>query len=335
MVLSELVFSDLCVADTATASWYKATPDSLITEQIPRDCEQELFQLRDKLMSCGGKSNFRVEWPDKNGLGMRVERLTVSDSKVVFICRRYRLMPGSLASLGMPPIVANQLLNAELTEGLVVFLGKAGSGKTTTAASFCVERLTRFGGVCWTVENPIELPMQGRHGPGVCYQTEIDSDDGIGPAICKLYRATPNIIMVGEARDGQAVREGIAAATSGHLVVMTFHAADLITGLARLSRLAGDDNANVALSDALRVGIHLELHNADTTKRLPGNAFSILDAKGTGTPPRVLGVEPLWVKGTGATDALKAIMRDGDFHLLKSEIDRQRRQFMMSKLPGA
>lgn len=331
MKLKELVFSDLCVADTATASWYKSTPDSLITHPIPPECEDELSQFRELLNARSGNSDFRVDWPDKDGLGMRVERISVSDSKTVFVCRRFRLKPGPLADLGMPVSVAQKLLAEDLKEGLVVFFGKAGSGKTTTAASFVYERLSKYGGVCWTVENPIELPMQGRHGPGVCYQTEVNSDDEIGPAICRLYRATPNIIMIGEARDGLAVREAVAAATSGHLVVLTFHAPDLITGLSRLARLVGDDNATVALSDALRVGIHLELHNAEN-KHLPGTVLTAVDSKGTGTPPRVLSVEPLWVSGQTA-DALKSILRDGDFHMLKSEVERQRRGFMMNKLP--
>lgn len=332
MILSDLVFSDLFVAENATTSWFKATPDSLNAESVPDECELELIELRRHLEAQSGHSAFRVDWPNASGVRLRVERISVAESKVVYVCRRFRLMPGPLAALGMPTGVAEKLLEANLREGLVVFFGKAGSGKTTTAASFISERLTRFGGVCWTVENPIELPLQGKHGKGWCYQTEASCDDDIGPAVRHMLRATPNIILIGEIRDGLAVREAIAAATSGHLVVATFHAADLISGLGRLARLAGNDNALAAIADALRVAVHLSLHNAEPGMVLPGSALVVPDTKGTGTPPRVLSVEPLWMSGQ-TTEALRSIVRDGDFHLLKSEVERQRRSFLMGKLP--
>lgn len=332
MTLSDLVFSDLFVADSATTSWFKATPDSLNAQPVPAECEMELIELRRHLDTRSGNSDFRVDWPNAEGLRLRVERMHVAESKVIYVCRRFRLLPGTLASLGMPTSVAEKLLAADLREGLVVFLGKAGSGKTTTAASFISERLTRFGGVCWTIENPIELPLQGKHGKGWCYQTEASCDDDIGPAVRHMLRATPNIILIGEMRDGLAVREAIAAATSGHLVVATFHAADLLSGIARLVRLAGDDSASAALADALRVGMHLSLHNAEPGMVLPGSALTMPDTKGTGTPPRVLSVEPLWMSGQ-TSDGLRSILRDGDIHLLKSEVERQRRSFLMGKLP--
>lgn len=332
MALSDLVFSDLFVADNATTSWYKATPDSLIAQPIPAECTNEFMDLRRHLDSRSGSSAFRLDWPNSEGVRLRVERISVAESKVVFVCRRFRLMPGTLASLGMPAAVAEKLLAPDLREGLVVFLGKAGSGKTTTAASFIRERLNHFGGVCWTIENPIELPLQGKHGKGWCYQTEASSDDDIGPAVRNMLRTSPNIIFIGEIRDGLAVREAIAAATSGHLVVATFHAADLLAGIGRLARLAGDDTATSAIADGLRVGVHLSLYNAEPGKSMPGSALSIPDAKGTGTPPRVLSVEPLWL--SGQTQAgLRSMVRDGSFHLLKSEVERQRRSFLMGKLP--
>lgn len=332
MTLSELVYSDLFVAEDAASSWFKATPDSLNAQPVPAACESELVELRRRLEAQSGNSDFRIDWPNPAGVRLRVKRVSVAESKVVYVCRRFRLKPGTLAKLGMPAGVAENLLAPDLQEGLVVFLGKAGSGKTTTAASFIIERLSRFGGVCWTIENPIELPLQGKHGKGWCYQTEASSDDDIGPAVRHMLRATPNIMLIGEMRDGLAVREAIAAATSGHLVVATFHAADLASGIARLARLAGDDNASAAIADALRVAIHLSLYNEEPGTSVPRSSFTAPDAKGTGTPPRVLGVESLWMSGQMG-EGLRSIVRDGDFHLLKSEIERQRRGFLMHKLP--
>lgn len=332
MTLTDLLFSDLFVAESAATSWFKSTPDSMVAQPVPVECEPELLELRQLLDARTGNSDFRVDWPDASGLRLRIERIRVAESRVIYVCRRFRLMPGTLASLGMPAGVADKLLAPDLREGLVLFLGKAGSGKTTTAASFISERLSLYGGVCWTVENPIELPLQGKHGKGWCYQTEAGSDDDIGPAVRHMLRATPNIILIGEMRDGLAVREGIAAATSGHLVVATFHAADLLSGISRLARLAGDDNASAGIADALRVGIHLSLHNAEPGIVLPGSALSVPDAKGTGTPPRVLSVEPLWMSGKTA-EGMRTMVRDGDTHLLISEVERQRRSFLMGKLP--
>lgn len=328
MKLEDLVFSDLFVAETHETSWFKPTPDSLVTESVPQDCADELTKLRDRLNSQAGNSDFRVDWPDKTGLRLRVERIVVSDEKTVFVCRRYRILSGGLASLGIPTNIAKKMVTPALSNGLVVFLGKAGSGKSTTASAFIRERLETFGGVCWTVENPIELPLQGRHGKGVCYQTEVESDADIGAAICRLYRATPNIIFIGELREGNSVREAVAAATSGHLVVATFHASDLITGLGRLVRLSGDESVKDALADALRLGMHLELHN-QATRPLPGEALVNNEIKnGTGTPPRVLSVEPLFVDDKSGNDAVRANIRTGDIHMLKSEIERQKRLFM-------
>lgn len=331
MSLSNLVFSDLFVADTAAASWFKSTPDSMTVSPIPPECAPELEQLRRHLEAHKDSAGFRVDWPARRGgMRLRVERIATTETAAIFVCRRFKLLPGPLASLGVPATVGNKLLAEDLTDGLVLFFGKAGAGKSTTAASFVMERLWAFGGVCWTIENPVELALEGPHGKGWCYQTEVKSDDGIGPAVRNLMRATPNIILIGELRDGAAVREAIAAATSGHLVVATFHAADLQSGIARLARLAGDVSA-AGLADALKVAVHLTLHNHVPGQKVGSNLLAEALPKGTGTPPRVLSVEPLWLTGQNA-EGVRSMVRDGEFHQLSSEVERQRRAFMM-KLP--
>lgn len=335
MNLESLVFSDLFLAQEVQDSWYKATPDSMSVQMVPTECHAELTELRKRLQEQTGKSGFRVAFAlgGAEPLRLRVERIDVSDGKTIYVCRRHRLPPDALASLGMPPNIADQMMSPTLQNGLVVFFGKAGAGKTTAAASFAVERLSRFGGVCWTVENPMEMHIQGAHGRGWCYQTEVDADAEIGPAVRRLMRATPNIIFIGELRDGVAVAEAITAAASGHLVVTTFHASDLITGLARLTRLAkfgnGEKDTAAALADVLRIGAHLHLHNYRPGEKLPGAAP---EPKGTGTPPRVLTVEPIALAGTG-DDGIRSILRDGDFHRLRSEVERQRRNLMNNRLP--
>lgn len=332
MDLAELIFSDLFVGTEPAACWYKQTPDSLTAMAVPQDCHAELKQLHQALTSHAGSSSFRVQWPI-NGvkpMRLRVERIVTAHGETIFAIRRYNLAPQNLANLGVPHGVAVKLMDRELLSGLVVFFGRAGSGKTTTAGAFLVERLAAFGGVAWTVENPAELALQGQHGKGWCYQVEVPDESQIGPSIRQLMRATPNLILIGEIRDGRAAAEAITAALSGHLVVTTFHAGDLTSGIARLTRLAesAEKETGKSLADALKVGMHLNLQNYDPKIK----AYGMHEVKGTGTPPRVLQVEPLWLTGQNES-AIRTILREGDFQQLSSEIERQKRSLMMRGLP--
>lgn len=297
---------------------------------VPAECAEDVSDLR-KLLVNQAKSRgsaFRIQWPPQGGLRMRVGRMDAYGQSM-FVLRRYQVLTGDLETLGIPTFFAKKLTEESLKDGLVVFMGTTGSGKTTTATTFIKDRLNLHGGVCWSVENPIEIPFQGQHGKGWCYQTEVTSDEGIGPAVRDMLRASPNIIFIGELRDSQAVREAITASVSGHLVVATFHAGDLVTGLHRLAMLANNDKVSAALADALRVAAHLTLHLAGSNTRPPSSVlpFTLPDSIGTGTPRRILSFEPLWM-GTELRESLQSIVRDGSFQMLRSEVDRQRRQAM-------
>lgn len=326
MKLIDLVFSDLFVTGTNDTSWFKTTSDSLDVVPVPLECGADLNELRIRLTEKNeGGSDFRIDYPEKDGLRLRIKRIASADSGYVFHCRRYRLMSGGMAKLGVPVSVIANLLDETIKEGLVIFLGKSGSGKTTTATSFIHDRLVNYGGVCFSVENPIELPMEGPHGKGRFYQTEVACDSEIGPAVRDLMRVTPNIIFIGELRDTQAVREAVTAGNSGHIVVATLHAADLLSGIAQLVRLANDDTAASVIADALRVAVHLSLKNS--LPRGDGDAIFVPNSKGTGTPARILSVSPIWIGGRGV-EGLRNMIRKGEIQALNSEVERQRRALM-------
>lgn len=327
MSLASLHFSDLFVAKTGQASWFKPTPDSMVVSPIPQEMHVELLQLRAKLDELAGaaqQASFRVDWPNTDGMRLRAVRMRSADSNSIYVCRQFRIAPTALSSLGMPPAIARKLLDTEIKNGLVIVMGKAGAGKSTTAATIVNERLAMHGGVCWAVEAPIELKMQGRVGKGWCYQMEASSDEAIGPMVESVLRASPNIIFIGELRNSRAVREAITAGASGHLVVATFHAGDLLGGLARFALLAGEKVFSGSLAEALRAVLHLSLYNQGDAAIPTG----VDQQRGTGTPPRVLTVDPLFV----ADDRVRSHIREGTFHMLKSEVDQQRRNLMMSAL---
>ncbi|WP_179214228.1 ATPase, T2SS/T4P/T4SS family, partial [Paraburkholderia caledonica] len=174
---------------------------------------------------------------------------------------------------------------------------RPGSGKTTTAYAFVLDRLRKFGGTAWTVENPIEFAKQGQHGKGWLYQTEVDDDEQIGPEIRELYRLVPNILFVGEVRDARAMKEIVRAAGSGYLVVFTFFGNDLANSIGQASRLASADKStdvNVAFAEVLRAMIYLELQVPPVEAKVRETAW-VGDDEPTGHSRQLLVASPLFI----------------------------------------
>ena len=309
MDLSSLIFSDLFIPeDLLGEPWYKESPSSMDCRSISAECRADVDRLRDLLVSMSSQQKFRIDF---EGMRLRVQRMDTSGGSV-FVCRRFLVAPISLPALGFPPQIAQRLLSKDMKNGFILFTGSPGAGKTTTAMALVVEWLTIHGGVCWTVENPIEINISGQHGKGKCYQTESQDDSGFGRDIISIKRASPNLIMVGEIMDEDAARQAIIASLSGRLVVSTFHANNVVEGLEGFASMVSNRNG---LASSLRAVLHLEL-------RIDPSA----------PQKRILRVEPLLVTGNSA-DAIRSMIRSGEFYQIKSEIDRQRVLFMENGLP--
>ena len=161
-----------------------------------------------------------------------------------------------------------KLLSEDLNEGgLVILCGSNGSGKSTTCAGLLKERLIRFGGYCITVEDPIEIPLEGQHGDGRCVQLEVDAKLGFAPKIREIMRAYPTgqnlSMLIGEIRDPDTASQALRSAIDGRLVVTTIHADNIQSALKRLLVLASDilteDGAKDLLSNSFRIGRHQSL----------------------------------------------------------------------------
>lgn len=102
--------------------------------------------------------------------------------------------------------------------GLVLVVGPTGSGKTTTlhAALGAINTPERK---IWTAEDPVEITQYGLR------QVQVQPRIGFtfAAAMRSFLRADPDIIMVGEMRDGETARMGIEASLTGHLVFSTLH----------------------------------------------------------------------------------------------------------------
>ncbi|MEG0755107.1 MAG: PilT/PilU family type 4a pilus ATPase [Oscillospiraceae bacterium] len=125
----------------------------------------------------------------------------------------------SAEELGVPE---NVMRFGDLTHGLVLFTGPAGSGKTTTLACI-VERIntTRNAHII-TIEDPIEYLHQ--HKTSVVTQRELYIDTMSYPAALRAaLREAPDVVLLGEMRDEETIRAAVTAAETGHLVFSTLH----------------------------------------------------------------------------------------------------------------
>jgi general secretion pathway protein E len=113
--------------------------------------------------------------------------------------------------------------------GLFLVTGPTGSGKTTTLYA-ALEAMRHSGRKILTIEDPVEFHFdhvtQVQYAPkaGVTFPT----------AIRAFLRQDPDVILVGEIRDGDTARAAIQAALTGHLVLATLHAIDVERAAPRL-----------------------------------------------------------------------------------------------------
>ena len=128
--------------------------------------------------------------------------------------------------LGLP-LVVNDIANKP--RGLVLVTGPTGSGKTTTLYSTLKQLATEEVNVC-SVEDPIEMVEPAFNQMQVQQNIDLTFSDGIRT----LLRQDPDIIMVGEIRDGETAEMATQAALTGHLVLSTLHTNDAPSSITRL-----------------------------------------------------------------------------------------------------
>ena len=116
-----------------------------------------------------------------------------------------------------------------MPNGIVMVTGPTGSGKSTTLYSF-LSSINSIQRRIITIEEPVEYRL-----PGV---SQIDVKPEIGLTFAQglrhILRQDPNVIMVGEIRDGETADIAIRAALTGHLVFSTLHTNDAVGGITRL-----------------------------------------------------------------------------------------------------
>jgi len=175
-----------------------------------------------------GRISLRIE---NKAIDFRVSSLpTIYGEKIVL-----RILDKSSA---MVPLENLGFLNDTLTlfnnvisqpYGMVIISGPTGAGKTTTLYS-ALNRLNTPGKNIVTVEDPVEYQMDGINQ----VQVNVKADMTFANGLRSILRQDPNIVLIGEIRDGETAQIAIEAALTGHLVLSTLHTNDAPSVATRL-----------------------------------------------------------------------------------------------------
>jgi type IV pilus assembly protein PilB len=116
--------------------------------------------------------------------------------------------------------------------GAVLVTGPTGSGKSTTLYA-ALQSLNQVEKNIITIEDPVEYRMQGINQINVNRAAGLDFATGLR----SILRADPDIVMVGEIRDGETARIAIEAALTGHMMLTTLHTNDAPGAITRLTKM--------------------------------------------------------------------------------------------------
>ncbi len=130
------------------------------------------------------------------------------------------------------PVQTLQKLCA-MPSGLILIAGVTGAGKTTTLNSMINYINQQFAYNIITIEDPIEYYHKDRKSS--ISQREVGNDThSFGTALKYILRQDPDVIVIGEMRDPEAVAAAVVAAETGHLVLSTIHTMDAVHTIQRI-----------------------------------------------------------------------------------------------------
>jgi twitching motility protein PilT len=276
--------------DVLTEADLTAMSEGLLNEQQRKKLEQEWELCISMLHRAAGR--VRVTFYRRNGH---------TEMSLRFCGHRI----ASREELGLPERIDDL---ARKPNGLVLVTGPTGAGKTTTL-NYLVDLINgeRRCKIV-TIEDPIEFVHENKRA--IVVQQEVLTDvRSFNRALIHVLRQDPDVIVVGEMRDHEAIATALTAAETGHLVLATMHSPNVSHAL---ERIIGVFEGNAQKQ------IILQLANS-----LQGIIAQDLLAA-TDRTRRVLACEVLMANG-----AVRNMIRENQLHQLENVIQMGRKEGMM------
>jgi len=197
---------------------------------------------------------------------------------------------------------------ADVTSGMILVTGTAGSGKSTTQACI-IDRINRTRNChIVTLEDPIEYLH--RHQKSIVSQREIsiDTPDYLS-ALRACLRQAPDVILLGEMRDAETIQTAMTAAETGHTVIATLHTNGAVNAVDRIVDIfpaAQQYQVRSQLSSVLKTVVSQQLLPAIDGSRIP--AYEIMNMN----------------------SAIRSLVRDSKSHQINNVIASGGREGMIS-----
>jgi twitching motility protein PilT len=272
--------------------------------------EEDIDTMAASLMNDQQRSKFEREWE----LCISILHSAAGRVRVTFYRRNNHTelslrfcgdKVAARAELGLPDRI-DEL--ARKPNGLVLITGPTGAGKTTTL-NYLVDLINRERRCkIVTIEDPIEFVHENKRA--IVVQQEVLTDvRSFNRALIHVLRQDPDVIVVGEMRDHEAISTALTAAETGHLVLATMHSPNVSHALERIIGVfegSAQKQIVMQLSNALQGIIAQDLlPSVDRTRR-------------------VLAYELLM-----ATGAVRNLIRENQLHHLENVIQMGRKEGMI------
>jgi twitching motility protein PilU len=260
-----------------------------VIDELCNEREQACFE-RDlefnKALDLGRAGRFRVNMLRQRGLP-------------AVVARRITAQVPTMEDLKLPETLGGLIMERR---GLVLLVGATGSGKSTTLAAMIDRRNATEQGHILTVEDPIEYVH--RHKQCIVTQREVGTDTtSYHEALKNSLRQRPDVILVGEIRDAEVLRQALHICETGHLALSTLHANNADQAIDRMANLVELDERRHTL---LNLSFNLRgIVSQRLVRRKDGG--------------RVLAMEILINSGR-----VQELVRDGDTKGLKAEMETGR-----------
>jgi len=237
-------------------------------EMTPKMVKQAAIELMDESLLDAFTRELEVDFAiSEPGLGRFRVNVFHQRGNVAMVLRYITSKMPVLDDLGMPKQLKDLVM---LKRGLVLMVGAAGNGKSTTLAAMINHRNEKTSSHIITIEDPIEFLHSNKQS--IINQREVGIDTkSYARALKSAMRAAPDVIQIGEIRDRESMQSALDMAGTGHLCLATLHSNNAPETLDRIINLfpqAQHGQVFMDLAHYLRAIISQRLVRSRTGKRV-------------------------------------------------------------------